>query len=56
MINLLDQDRNNLFTYESDVFYIGYKKFSLIKNDETHFLTVISSRLKAKIVKSKIFD
>ena len=55
-MNLLDQDRNNLFTYESDVLFIGYKKFNLIKNDEDHYLTVISSRIKSSILKQQILD
>lgn len=56
LINLLDQNRNNLFTYESDIFFIGYKKFNLIKNDENHYLTVISSRIKSNIIKKQLLD
>lgn len=55
-MNLLDQDYNNLYTYQSKLGSIGSKRFHLDSEDNTLFLQVISTSLNQEVLAKNVFD
>ena len=45
-INLLDQDKNNIYQYETKIACFGQKKFMLNPHDPEKYAIVISATLK----------
>jgi hypothetical protein len=55
LINLLDQDSNNLYIYQSEIAQFGFKKFILSKHDASQYMIVISSRIRDHLIRDNIF-
>jgi hypothetical protein len=56
VLNLLDQDINNIYSYQSQVAQIGQKKFMLRKSDNGAFIVVISSCLRQELIDHDILE
>lgn len=50
-LNLLDQDKNNQYSYQSQNVSLGQKKFYLNEDDPSLFLWVLSVQLRKELVK-----
>ena len=55
-LNLIDQEVNNLFSYESNIIKIGSKRFELNKDDYEDFLIVVAARINEEVVQKNILD
>lgn len=56
MINLIDQQMNNLYTYESDLACVGQKRLELTRETCDEFLILISVKLRDSVLKKNILD
>ena len=56
VINLLDADKNNVYTYKTEVVCMGSKKYELHETDTQQYAMVISACLRSKLVKERVFE
>jgi len=54
-LNLLDQELNNIYTYESNISKIGYKKFEINSEDHSENIIVVAAKLNEEIISRTIF-
>jgi len=55
-LNLLDQDVNNIYTYESNISKIGYKKFEMNSQDHNENIVVVAAKLKESVISRAVFS
>jgi len=56
VINLLDQELNNLFMYQTSAVFLGWKTFELHPENNTHYAMVVSVLLREKFIYKDTFD
>jgi len=56
VINLLDQDKNNIYTYATEVVCVGSMKYELDTDDRDQYAMVISSVLRHEFIDKKVFE
>lgn len=52
LINFLEQDLNNVYTFQSDLAFMGQKKYILDMNDPQQYVLVVSSLLKQEVIEN----
>ena len=55
-VNLIDDIYNNLYTYKSQIAYVGQKRFQINKSDPSEFVIVISAKMCENIIQMNLFD
>ena len=55
-INLLDQDKNNIYQFETKIANFGQRKFMLNRNNPEIYAVVISATLKKDVIEKNIFE
>lgn len=55
-LNLIDQQINNLYSYESNIVKIGSKRFELSKEDYEDFLVVVAAKINHDVIEKNILD
>lgn len=55
-INLLDNYKNNLCSYRSDIAEFGYKRFELAQDDSDVYLMVITVNILDSVIDDNLFE
>ena len=55
-INLLDQNKNNIYQFETKIANFGQRKFMLRKDNPEIYAVVISATLKKEVIEKNIFE
>ena len=56
MLNLIDQEINNLYSYESEIIKMGSKRFELSQDDHEDFIVVVSAKICDKVTAMEMFN
>ena len=47
---------NNIYTYESNISKMGYKKFEINSEDHTEYIIVVAAKLKESVISRVVFS
>lgn len=54
-INLLDQEFNTQYKYQSEILLVGHKKFQIDPDDPAQFVVVSACRLRSNYIEQAVF-
>lgn len=55
-LNLIDQEMNNIYTYESNIVKIGSKRFEVNRDDYEDYIIVVAAKINDEVVDLNLLD